>query len=154
MKTRPDEKHGHAKRNSPEYRVWSQMLMRCTNPRAPNFIAYGGAGVSVCERWARSFVAFLADMGERPAGTTLDRINNDGNYEPGNCRWATPREQAINRRTTRMVEIDGLRLSLTDHARRIGISDTALHYRLRMGFAGPRLTAPSRRPAPRLAGAP
>lgn len=73
------------------------MLDRCGNPNNTKFAEYGGRGITVCKRW-RDFVSFLADMGERPAGCSLDRINNDGNYEPGNCKWSTYREQANNRR--------------------------------------------------------
>lgn len=75
------------------------MLTRCFNPKATRFENYGGRGIAVCDSWRNSFEAFLADMGRKPSPAfSLDRINNDGNYEPGNCRWATASEQAFNRR--------------------------------------------------------
>lgn len=87
-------------RGTPTYSTWRSMKKRCLNPGHRSWPHYGGRGITICDAWLESFDAFLADMGERPDGTTLDRINPDGNYEPGNCRWATVLEQRHNRRPT------------------------------------------------------
>jgi hypothetical protein len=94
--------HGHTagRKPSPTFNSWASMRDRCRRPAASAYWNYGGRGIKVCDRWAESFENFLADMGERPEGKTLDRIDPLGNYEPGNVRWSTPTEQARNRRKT------------------------------------------------------
>ncbi|MCK5604208.1 hypothetical protein KAR91_20135 [Candidatus Pacearchaeota archaeon] len=90
--------HGHTKNGiSRTYRSWACMRARCNNPKAINFKYYGGRGITICDRWRNSFKDFLADMGERPAGMTIDRRDPDGNYEPSNCRWSTQSIQSKNR---------------------------------------------------------
>lgn len=97
--------HGHARqgKETPEYRAWQHAKSRCFNPRVWNYEEYGGRGITMSEDWKNSFENFLKDMGPRPSNNySLDRYpNNDGNYEPGNCRWATSSEQAFNRRKAR-----------------------------------------------------
>ena len=84
-------------KQTPTYRCWVNMKQRCLNPRNSRFKNYGGRGIKICDRWL-DFDNFYEDMGEKPEGLSIDRINNNGNYEPGNCRWATPKEQVLNQR--------------------------------------------------------
>lgn len=106
--------HGATRGDKPtvEYTTWQSMIARCSNPKSKGFARYGGAGVTVCDRWATSFAAFIADMGPRPTGHSIDRIDNAKGYEPSNCRWATTTEQVRNRALTFMVDWVGRTLPL------------------------------------------
>lgn len=126
----------HGLSRTPAHRAWVSMRSRCHNPQNhPNWENYGGRGISVCERW-NSFENFLADMGERPNGTSIDRIDVNGIYEPGNCRWATAREQANNRRDARRLTFQGRTMSCAEWARELGMTRSKLHIRLfRLGWS-------------------
>lgn len=111
----------HGASRSKIYRIWASMIGRCTNTRDPRYADYGGRGILVCERWKLSFEAFRDDMGPRPSSKhSVDRINNDGNYEPSNCRWATSSQQSLNSRHNRLVEVNGNKIPLSEACRRVG----------------------------------
>src|ERR1700743_836023 len=118
-------KHGHSikGKETSEYRSWSALIKRCTNPSHERYCDYGGKGVLVCDRWRDSFANFLQDMGLKPSPAhTLDRFpQKEGNYEPGNCRWATTKEQNRNRKSNVYLEFEGERLVKVDWAKRLGI---------------------------------
>lgn len=119
------------------------MIQRCERPKARGYSNYGGRGITVCERW-HTYENFLADMGERPSRSLqLDRINNDGNYEPTNCRWATPREQLNNTRFNHRIEFNGRIQTLTQWSIEIGIALSTLGSRLKKAWSVERaLTEP------------
>lgn len=103
--------HGQSKKTK-TYRSWAAMKERCSNPHHVSYSSYGGRGIKVCDRWKESFENFFEDMGECPENMSIDRINNDGNYEPGNCRWATAKEQNMNSRHVRWTTFLGMTKSL------------------------------------------
>lgn len=119
---------------NPERTSYEAMIDRCYNESNPRYSNYGGRGVLVCDRWLNSFDDFLADMGARPQGCSIDRINVDGNYEPENCRWATPLEQGNNRTNNRLVEYDGKMMTAREWERSLGFTRGAIYNRLKAGW--------------------
>lgn len=108
---------------SPEYRAWLHIRNRCCNPNVKDFPHYGGRGITICDRWRDSFEAFLADMGKRPSSRhSVDRIDVNANYTPGNCRWATSRQQQNNRRDNFIVIVGGKTITLRDACRSAGVN--------------------------------
>lgn len=130
------EHHGHATGGtSRTYNSWRMMCNRCHNPNATDYQHYGARGIVVCDRWRYSFQNFLDDMGERPSNLTIDRYpNNNGNYEPSNCRWATDSQQRRRRRNSRLVTFNGETKPLYDWCDQYGVNPCAVQQRLRMGW--------------------
>jgi hypothetical protein len=127
-------RHGLARRK--EYRAWVNMISRCENPKTPGWENYGGRGIAVCRRWRESVEAFYEDIGPRPSPQhSVDRIDNNGNYEPGNCRWATQHEQTRNMRRNRIVTLDGERMILMDAIAKAGVDKRRVFYRLAEGLS-------------------
>lgn len=127
-------KHGMHK--SPENIAWRHMKDRCSNPKSQRFDRYGGRGISVCERWANSFEAFYEDLGPRPSSEhSIERIDNDGNYEPGNVIWALREQQENNKSTNVFLTHDGETLTLAQWSRKLGIEKKTLSHRLKAGWS-------------------
>ena len=127
MRKSANLRHGYT--GTKTYAAWCRMRRRCTNQNSESFRHYGGRGIQVCDRWM-SFELFLEDMGEAPAGYSLDRIDTNGGYEPTNCRWASPKTQANNRRSNRVVEFAGTTRTLSEWAEYLGIRLGTLHKRI------------------------
>lgn len=118
---------------NPVYHTWHDMHRRCTDSRRPEWKNYGGRGIRVCDEWS-DFEVFARFMGERPPGMTIERIDNNGNYEPGNVKWATRAEQSLNRRVARLVTIDGVTRTMSEWSRRTGVQARTIRHRLRSGW--------------------
>lgn len=138
--------HGQARRGdggiSGAWKSWQSMLRRCTDPRRPEYERYGARGISVCAQWL-TFEAFYADMGDRPEGTSIDRYpNKAGNYQPGNCRWATRKEQSRNQSRNLLVSHEGQTYPLSEWAERLGLNYGTLRSRYQRGERGAELFEP------------
>lgn len=131
---RLETNHKHGMAGTPQWHAWQAMRQRCENPKNPDFRNYGGRGIKVCEKWSK-FALFLEDMGLRPPGFDIDRIDNNGDYEPGNCRWVSRKENLNNRRNNRIVTWHGETLPLTTWAERLGVNPTTLFTRLHRGWS-------------------
>lgn len=146
---KPGGRTTHGMTYKPIYRLWVSMVDRCYRENVPNFKFYGGRGIRVCDRW-RTFLNFYADMGDRPEGCSLDRIDNAGNYEPSNCRWAPHTVQHANRRGTRTLTYKGKTQALADWSRETGVALITIRGRLNRGATPEAALQPvtdSRRPA-------
>lgn len=129
-------KHGYAARGTSEYKIWKTMIQRCHNPNNHDFRKYGARGTRVCDEWRGSFTTFFDHVGLRPTSThSLDRFpDKNGNYEPGNVRWATPVEQQRNKRTNVYLMVDGATRCIAEWSELTGINETTIHQRLRHGW--------------------
>lgn len=126
----PKKYERHGMKHTLVYDVWLTMKQRCLNPKNKHYSYYGGRGIQVCERWKNSFRSFMQDMGPRPHGMTLERVDNNGPYSPENCVWASRLSQCLNRRDTRTITHNGITLHLREWANKIGIEYNTLYSRL------------------------
>lgn len=124
----------HGLSRTPPYRVWVDLRRRCNDARRPDFYRYGGRGIKVCERWS-VFANFLADMGEKPGPEySIERIDNDGNYEPSNCKWSTAAEQSNNRRSNQLISFRGQTKTITEFATQHGLKPGTLLGRIKSNW--------------------
>ena len=130
----------HGMHDTPTWGAWKDMKSRCSNPKLKNYFRYGGRGICVCARWQR-FDEFLEDMGVRPDGMTLERIDNEGPYSPDNCRWATRTEQANNTRRNRFVTAMGKTQTVSGWAHELGVSRFLIRDRLDAGIPAEQVIA-------------
>ncbi len=127
-------KHGMC--GTPEYRAYHAIKNRCYKENLPGYEHYGNRGIRVCDRWLESFENFYKDMGQRPSGKySIHRIDNDGDYEPNNCKWATTKEQSLERRNSRKIEYDGKILNLSEWAKLLDIDPNTIVHRLNHGWS-------------------
>ena len=136
-----NESHGATKNGkwTKTYRIWHNMKQRCFNKNNQDYATYAGRGITICDRWRNSFQSFLSDMGECPQGMSIDRIDNDGNYEPGNCRWATQKMQMNNYSKNVYISYKGEKLHISVWAKRIGMSTETLQNRYNYGWSTERM---------------
>ena len=142
MSTEPKTSRGahlfkHGLCNTPTHKCWMRMRARCFCKSNQDYPNYGGRGITICERWRNSFLAFLEDMGEKPAGKSIDRIDNDGDYEPGNCRWSDSFTQSRNRRNITLREYNGATYCIAEAAKTFGVHPKTIRRRLRYGWSFP-----------------
>lgn len=131
-------KHGFSTKNNraPEYICWIDIKRRCQNPNFKHYKYYGGRGITICENWRNDFAVFLADVGPRPTSKhTIERIENNGNYEPSNVRWATRGEQAANRCSTHFVVVDGKSITVRDACHKLGLDTKLVSGRIYRGWS-------------------
>lgn len=150
VRSRNRDRTTHGQSGSLTFHTWDAILQRCCNPRSKDYPRYGGVGITVCDRWRNSFEAFLEDMGERPSARhSIDRYpDQNGPYAPGNCRWATSKEQNRNRRTNVILTFRGESRCVVEWAELTEIPASAIYQRIRYGWQTKRiLTTPSRKGA-------
>ena len=123
----------HGMSQTREYKSWQSMKQRVLNPKSPDYPFYGKKGVKICPQWIDDFLQFLSDLGERPEGMTLDRIDPTGDYTPENTRWNSPKGQAQNRRYNRKLSFNGETHCIEEWSRRMNIPSSLLHWRLSKG---------------------